>query len=199
MENFFQSFNNQFEPHVRGHLKNVFASLTMCAVSASVGFYIHMFTNLLSGGAIIVILLGGALALTLPDAPLPMVAWFASLHGFVLGLLELDMAVSLMLLTITCASFSGAALFAPDRKYLYLGASVLSGLSTITLLGFLKIFFGSQLVFQGYIYLRLAIFCLITMFQTEIIEACRGDNFFSTTLMWTIDFLLLSFYSMAMA
>ena len=37
---------------------------------------------------------------------------------------------------------------APDGKYLYLGGSLLSGLSTLMFLGFLNIFFRSQLLFQ---------------------------------------------------
>jgi hypothetical protein len=44
--------------------------------------------------------------------------------------------------------FVGASLMAPDGKYLYLGGSLLSGLSTLVFLGFLNIFFRSQLLFQ---------------------------------------------------
>ena len=46
------------------------------------------------------------------------------------------------------ACFSGAALFAPDGQYLYLGGTLLSGLSTMFWLGLLNLFFQSQLIFQ---------------------------------------------------
>jgi fatty-acid desaturase len=46
------------------------------------------------------------------------------------------------------AAFSGAALFAPDGQYLFLGGTLISGLSTLFWLGFLNIFFQSQLIFQ---------------------------------------------------
>ena len=209
MENFFQSFNNQFEPHVRGHLKNVYASLTMCVLSASVGAYIHMFTNILSGGGILLSLLGLGLALGLFMTPdngknrstrLAMLLGFAFFSGLGLGPL-LDMAVhlnpsivpsALMLTTVIFACFSGAALFAPDGKYLYLGGSLLSGLSTLIFLGFLNIFFMSQLLFQVHIYLGLAIFCGFIMFDTQVIilKARRGDtDFISHTLDLFIDFI----------
>ena len=35
------------EAPVRGHLKNVYASLTMSVLSAAAGAYVHLFTNLL--------------------------------------------------------------------------------------------------------------------------------------------------------
>ena len=53
-----------------------------------------------------------------------------------------------MVTSVIFACFSGAALVAPDGKYLYLGGTLLSGLSTLMWLGFLNIFFRSQLLFQ---------------------------------------------------
>ena len=85
-----------------------------------------------------------------------MLLGFAFLTGLGLGPL-LDIAVALnpsivpsaLLLTAGCfACFSGAALFAPDGKYLYLGGSMLTGLSSLVVLGLLNIFFRSQLLFQ---------------------------------------------------
>jgi len=69
----------------------------------------------------------------------------------------LDMAIRInpslipnafLLSSIVFACFSGAALFAPDGSYLYLGGTLLSGLSTLFWLGFLNLFFQSTLIFQ---------------------------------------------------
>lgn len=209
LNNFVDSFNNKFEPRVRSHLKNVYSSLTMCVLSAAGGAYIHMFTNILSGGGILLSLLGLGLALGVfmtPDngknrsARLAMLLGFAFFSGLGLGPL-LDMAIqlnpsivpsALMLTTVIFACFSAAALFAPDGKYLYLGGSLLSGLSTLIFLGFLNIFFRSQLLFQLHIYIGLAIFCGFIMFDTQVIilKARRGDtDFISHTLDLFIDFI----------
>ena len=64
-----------------------------------------------------------------------MLLGFAFLTGLGMGPL-LDMAIMMnptlvpsafMLTSIVFAGFTGAALFAPDGKYLYLGGSLLSG------------------------------------------------------------------------
>ena len=209
IDNFFHSFNNKFKLRVRGHLKNVYASLTMCVLSAAAGAYIHMFTNILSGGGILLSLLGLELALGLFMTPdngknrstrLARLLGFAFFSGLGLGPL-LDMAVhlypsivpsALMLTTVIFACFSGAALFAPDGKYLYLGGSLLSGLSTLIFLGFLNIFFRSQLLFQVHIYLGLAIFCGFIMFDTQVIilkARCGDTDFIAHSLDLFIDFI----------
>merc|ERR1711913_158312 len=99
---------------------------------------------------------------------------------------------ALMLTTMVFACFSGAALYAPDGKYLYLGGSLLSGLSTLLFLGFLNIFFRSQLLFQAHLYIGLAIFCGFIMFDTQVIirKARNGDkDFIAHSLDLFIDFV----------
>ena len=51
------------------------------------------------------------------------------------------------IIDLTCFS-PGASLMAPDGKYLYLAGTLSSGLSTLIWLGFINIFFRSQLLFQ---------------------------------------------------
>ena len=117
------------------------------------------------GGGLIFSLLGAGIALGLFMTPdngknrgtrLSMLMAFAFLTGLGLGPL-LSMAImvnpslvpsAFMLTSAIFACFTGAALFAPDGKYLYLGGTLLSGLSTLLFLGFLNIFFRSQLLFQ---------------------------------------------------
>jgi len=209
LDNFIHTFNAKFEPPVRSHLKNVYASLTMCLLTAAGGAYIHMFTNILRGGSILLSLLGLGLALGLFMTPdngknrstrLAMLLGFAFFAGLGLGPL-LDMAImmnptivpsALMLTTAVFACFSGAALYAPDGKYLYLGGSLLSGLSTLMFLGFMNLFFRSQLLFQAHIYIGLAIFCGFVMYDTQLIihRARQGDrDFIAHSLDLFIDFI----------
>merc|ERR550519_842089 len=97
-----------------------------------------------------------------------------------------------MLTSIVFACFTGAALMAPDGKYLYLGGSLLSGVSSLIFLSFLNIFFRSQLLFQAHLYLGLAIFCGFIMFDTQyIIEKARHGNrdFIAHSLDLFIDFI----------
>ena len=150
---------------VRTHLKSVYASLAMTIMSASAGAYTHLFTNLLRGGGILFALLSMGLVLALHATPdngknrssrLALLLGFGFFSGLGTGPL-LEMAIMInpgiipnafMLSAIIFACFSGAALYAPDGSYLYLGGSLLSGLSTLFWLGFLNLFFQSQLLFQ---------------------------------------------------
>merc|ERR1711973_1001571 len=96
--------------------------------------------------------------------------------------------------SVIFACFSGAALVAPDGKYLYLGGTLLSGLSTLMWLGFLNIFFRSQLLFQAHIWIGLAVFCGFIMFDTQVIirKARNGDrDFVAHSLDLFIDFFQL--------
>jgi len=154
-------------------------------------------------------LLGAGLALGLFMTPdngknrgmrLGMLLGFAFLTGLGLGPL-LSMAIMMnpslvpsafMLTSAIFACFTGAALFAPDGKYLYLGGTLLSGLSTLLFLGFLNIFFRSQLLFQLHLYIGLAIFCGFIMFDTQVIirKARNGDkDFIAHSLDLFIDFV----------
>jgi len=209
VENFLNSFNTKFEAPVRSHLKNVYATLTMSVLAASAGAYVHLFTGLLQGGGILFSLAALGLALGLFMTPdngknrstrLAMLLGFAGLTGLGMGPL-LSMAIrmnptivpsALMLTTAIFACFTGAALFAPDGKYLYLGGSLLSGLSTLAFLGFMNIFFRSQLLFQAHLYIGLAIFCGFIMFDTQVIirKARNGDrDFIAHSLDLFIDFV----------
>jgi len=209
IDNFLNSFTTKFEAPVRSHLKNVYATLTLAVLAAATGAYVHMFTDLLQGGGILLSLVGLGLAFGLYSTPdtgknranrLGMLMGFAFLTGLGLGPL-LDMAVrinptivpsALLLTTAVFASFTGTSLLAPDGKYLYLGGSLLSGLSTLVFLGFLNIFFRSQLLFQVHVYLGLAIFCGFVMFDTQVIilKVRRGDkDFIAHSLDLFIDFV----------
>ena len=112
-------------------------------------------------------LLGAALAFGLFFTPdngknrgmrLSMLLGFAFFSGLGMGPL-LDLAIrinptivpnALLLSSMIFASFTGVSLFAPDGQYLFLGGTLLSGLSTLFWLGLINLFFQSQLLFQVY-------------------------------------------------
>jgi FtsH-binding integral membrane protein len=54
---------------VRTHLKNVYASLMLSIMTASVGAYVHLFTDLLRGGGLLMALAGAGLAFWLYATP----------------------------------------------------------------------------------------------------------------------------------
>merc|ERR1712158_301317 len=132
-------------------------------MAASAGAYVHLFTDILKGGGLIFSLLGAGIALGLFMTPdngknrgtrLSMLMAFAFLTGLGLGPL-LSMAImvnpslvpsAFMLTSTIFACFTGAALFAPDGKYLYLGGTLLSGLSTLLFFGF--IMFDTQVIIR---------------------------------------------------
>jgi len=209
IDNFFNSFNTKFEPHVRSHLKNVYASLTMTVLASTAGAYVHLFTDLLSGGGILCSLLAAGLAFGLfltPDngknrsTRMGMLLGFGFLTGLGLGpLLQLAIMMNpsivptaLLVTSTVFACFTGASLMAPDGKYLYLGGMLTSGLSTLLWLGFINIFFRSQMLFQAHIWIGLAVFCGFIMFDTQLIirKARNGDkDFIAHSLDLFIDFV----------
>jgi MFS family permease len=137
----------------------------MSILSAAAGAYVHLFTDLLRGGGLLFGLVGLGLVLALHCTPdngknrglrLSMLLGFAFLTGLGTGpILDFAMHVNpaiipnaFLMSAMIFAAFSGAALFAPDGQYLFLGGTLISGLSTLFWLGFLNIFFQSQLIFQ---------------------------------------------------
>merc|ERR1719432_152916 len=71
-------------------------------------------------------------------------------------------------------------------------SALMSGLSTLLVLGLANIFFRSQLLFQAHLYIGLAIFCGFIMFDTQVIirKARNGDkDFIAHSLDLFIDFV----------
>jgi len=209
IEGFFNTFNTKLEAPVRSHLKNVYSCLTMSVLSAAGGAYVHLFTNLLRGGGIIMALLSLGLAVGLHMTPdngknrlqrLGMLLGFAFVSGLSSGPL-LDLAIrvnpaivpnALLLASVIFASFSGASIFAPDGQYLYLGGILVSGLSTLFWMGLANIFLQSQMLFQLHMWISLAVFCGFVMWDTQmiILKKRRGDgDFIGHSLELFIDFI----------
>jgi len=209
IDGFFNTFNHKFDAPIRSHLKSVYACLTMSIMSATAGAYTHLFTNLLRGGGILYALLSMGLVMGLMATPdngknrstrMGLLLAFSFFTGLGTGPL-LDMAIMInpsiipnafMLSGMIFACFSGAALFAPDGQYLYLGGTLLSGLSALFWMGLLNLFFQSQLIFQVYLWGGLLLFCGFIMWDTQVIieKRKRGDrDFIKHSLDLFIDFM----------
>jgi len=190
---------------VRHHLTQVYSTLAVALLTAAAGSIIEITTGFFYGILSIVALFG-------------LIIWFALTNpadikkrmGIFLGIaftqgvliapliqhtLHIDPAIvstALLGTTVVFACFSGAALMAERRSYLYLGGLLSSGLSTLVLLSFLNLFFRSLFVFNIQLYLGLVVFCGFVVFDTQLIveKANLGDkDFVGHALELFIDFV----------
>ncbi|KAF7378827.1 hypothetical protein HZH66_015061 [Vespula vulgaris] len=114
---FINSFNNKLDEPVRKHLKNVYGCLSLSTISAAVGAYVHMYTQLL-------------------QANLLTTFGFAFFSGLGLGpLLEIVINIdpsivvtALVGTTLLFVSFSISALLAERGRWLYLGDFIVHSL-----------------------------------------------------------------------
>lgn len=178
------------------HLKNVYAALAISTLAAAAGAAVHLFTEILKGG--LLASLGGigfilALALTSNEPKnqpkrLGYLVGFALCTGLSLGPL-LDHVIAIDPTIVSTAFFASAlifvcfsltALWAEERSYLYLGGSLMSGLSIMFFMGLMNIFFQSTMIYQLNLYGGLLIFCGFILYDTQLIveKKRNGDNDF---------------------
>ncbi|ESO90726.1 hypothetical protein LOTGIDRAFT_191852 [Lottia gigantea] len=188
-------FDN-LEEYVQKHLKNVYGCLGIGMLTAAVGAYVHLFTNLMQAGLLTAI---GSIGLMI---------WLASIHhsketvgkrmaifsgftflsGISLGPL-LDMAMTidpsiipsaLLGTAVIFISFTLAALYNNNRTFLYLGGFILSGLSFLMVSSLANLFFRSQMLYDLNLYGGLIIFCAFVLYDTQLIIEKRrmGDEDF---------------------
>lgn len=176
------------------HLKNVYSSLALCMLVAAAGAYVHVVTRLLQGG--LLTMLGSLgmmawLAMT-PHSPqtekkrLGILAGFAFFTGVGLGptmdyVIRINPSIIVTAFlgsSVIFVCFSLSALYAQRRSYLFLGGTLMSGLSILLLVSFLNMFLGSAMLFKAYVYLGLAIMCGFVLFDTQLIieKAELGDK-----------------------
>lgn len=176
------------------HLKNVYSSLAACMFVAAAGSYVHVFTRFLQGGilsALASLAMMFWLAMT-PHSPetekkrLMILGGFAFLTGLGLGpTLDFVMAVNPSIIvtafmgtSIIFVCFTLSALYARRRSYLFLGGTLMSGLSLLLITSVMNMFFGSVLLFKVHLYLGLVIMCGFVLFDTQLIieRAENGDK-----------------------
>lgn len=193
---FFRDFNNALEPPVRQHLTNVYGCLALSTVVAGVGAYIDMVADL-SSISFLAAIIGIGLLITLTSTRdngknrqmrLGLLLGFSFCSGLGLGSL-VDLAIAINPSIIVTALISTAAIFtcfsiasltAKRGQWLYIGGTLMTFLTVLIGLSFVNLLFGSQLLFQAYLYLGLALMCGFVLYDTQlIIEKCRlGDRDF---------------------
>lgn len=198
---------SKLDAGAKKHLKNVYSALAVSTMSAAVGAAIHVFTRILQGGLLAAFgSIGFILALTFTSNEpknqtkrLGYLIGMAFCTGLSLGPL-LDQVISIDPTIVTTAFFASClifvcfsltALWAEDRSYLYMGGTLLSGLSLLSLLSIMNIFFRSQMVFQFHLYGGLLLFCGFILYDTQlIIEKQRNGD---TDFIWHSVDLFLDF------
>lgn len=188
----YDSFKNfsQISPAVQTHLKLVYQTLCMALTSSALGAYLHVVWNV--GGMLTMLGCMGSVA-WLFSVPVyeerkryGLLMSAAVLEGASIGPLikvAVDFDPSILVTAfvgtaIAFACFSGAAMVAKRREYLYLGGLLSSGLSILLWLQFATSIFGhSTGSFMFEVYFGLLIFLGYMVYDTqEIIErACHGD------------------------
>ncbi|XP_013386111.1 probable Bax inhibitor 1 [Lingula anatina] len=188
---------SRLEKPVQLHLKNVYSCLAICMLAAAVGGYVHVFTGLMQAGLLTLIgVIGLMIALSMTaNTPenqpkrLAMLGGFAFFSGMSLGplldvVIEINPSIIPTAFLGTCvifACFSLSALLAGDqRKYLYLGGMLFSGLSIMMLMSLVNLLLGIRLIFELNLYLGLIIMCGFVLYDTQLIveKRRRGDTDF---------------------
>jgi FtsH-binding integral membrane protein len=194
LDKFFNTLDQKLDKEIQGHLKKVYSCLAISLLVAAFGAYVHVFTDILRAnifctfGAIIALLLLYAT----PDngrnekMRLGYLFGFAFLTGLSTGplmdyVLKINPSIVSTAFFGTCivfACFTAAAIYAPDRKYLYLGGTLMSLLSTMFWMGLINLFVGSRFLFQLNLYAGLAVMCGFILYDTQLImeKKRRGDN-----------------------
>ncbi|GLE11122.1 hypothetical protein PINS_up023430 [Pythium insidiosum] len=167
---------------VQRHLVQVYAALSACVLTAAItcGAVVllsptPLYMSKMSGWIGLISFLGatgGAVWLQMEPphnfhkrfAVLMMIsaAMGLSLSALVALTLEVDPTIlitAFLMTTTVFLCFTGSALLATRRSYLYLGGLLSSAMSTMLVMSIFNIFFRSTMVYMAHLYLGLAIFC----------------------------------------
>jgi len=194
LDKFFNTLDQKLDKGLQNHLKKVYSCLAISLAVAAFGAYIHVFTEILKSN--ILVTFGAIIALLLlyatPDngrneqLRLGYLFGFSFLSGLSTGplmdyVIRVDPAIVSTAFFGTCivfVCFTTAAIYAPDRKYLYLGGTLASLLSTMFWMGLINLFVGSRFLFQLNLYAGLAVMCGFILYDTQLVmeKHRRGDN-----------------------
>ncbi|KAL2348200.1 hypothetical protein Fmac_002200 [Flemingia macrophylla] len=180
----------EISPFVQNHLKQVYFTLCFAVLAAAVGAYLHVLFNI--GGFFTSVACVGTSLWLLSTPPseerkrVTLLMLSSLFQGASVGpLIDLAIRIDPSLIfsafvgtSLAFACFSGAALVARRREYLYLGGLVSSGLSILLWLHFASsIFGGSTALFKFELYFGLLVFVGYIVVDTqEIVERAHfGD------------------------
>ncbi|KAJ3583564.1 hypothetical protein NHX12_016876 [Muraenolepis orangiensis] len=185
---------SQISQSTQVHLKNVYSSLAVCMFVAAAGSYVHVVTRLFQGGLLSLLCSLGMmfwLAMTPHSSEtekkrLGILAGFAFFTGVGLGpTMDFVIAINPSIIvtaflgtSIIFLCFTLSALYAKRRSYLFLGGTLMSGLSLLFLMSIMNMFLGSAMLFKAHTYLGLIIMCGFVLFDTQLIieKAENGDK-----------------------
>lgn len=185
---------DHLEKPVKEHLKNVYSSLSISLLLAAAGSYLNLVFHIGIGGFLGAILSIGLMMAILftPHTPENLQKRFAYLCGFaflvgtslgplinVVAAIDASIVPTAFMATgLIFVCFTMASLMTNDRKFLYLGGLLMSGVSLLLFMSLVNIFIGSRFVFEVELYLGLGIFCLFVLYDTQlIVEKARfGDR-----------------------
>lgn len=179
-------------PRTQQHLRNVYASLTLTSVAASLASYLYIQRLLPDAGWIISLpLFGSVLGITmLPQSMSSLRHLLLYLFGFANGwgigpllrhLLFVDPSVPMLALTGTAViflSFTLTALMTERRSQLYLGGFLGSAVSAMLIMGLLNSFIGSDSLFSAEIYLGLLVLSGYVVYDTQVMVELAEQNRF---------------------
>ncbi|PZC84451.1 bax inhibitor 1 [Helicoverpa armigera] len=207
LQTFVNSFQNRLEPPVRQHLKNVYGTLMMTCGAALGGVYVDMYTWFQAG--ILSAIVGAGLMLMLIATPdngkntnlrLGYLLGFGLTSGMSLGpLLEyvsfVDPSIIVTALlgsTLVFVCFSIAAMLADRGSWLFLGGTLMTLLTSMSLMTLVNIFMQSHFLYQAHLYLGLMLMCGFVLFDTQLIIEKRrmgSKDFVQHALELFIDFI----------
>lgn len=194
VDNFVNTLDQKLEKPVKNHLKDVYSTLALCLLAAGVGAYVHVATDLLKGNFLIAL---GSIGLLIglymspPNGQNDKLRWglllgFAAFTGLSTGplmdiVIQIDPNIIVSAFMGTCVifgCFTLAALYAPNRKFLYLGGILMSALSTLMWMSLFNLLFGFRFLFQVNLYVGLLVMCGFVLYDTQLIieKRRRGDT-----------------------
>eukprot|EP00914_Ancora_sagittata_P010959 GHVO01021418.1.p1 GENE.GHVO01021418.1~~GHVO01021418.1.p1 ORF type:complete len:236 (+),score=34.87 GHVO01021418.1:106-813(+) len=183
---------NHLEPSVHQHLKKVYSALSICTILAAAGAYAHM-THVFQAGllttigsiVLMVLLMTSSHSKESEQKRLAYLGGFAVCSGIGLGpllnnVIHINPTIvptALMLTSAIFVCFSLSALLSTDRKWIYLGGSLSSGLSILLIMSLMNMFFRSSFILDLNLYLGLFVMCGFILYDTQLmVEKRRMGN-----------------------
>ena len=184
--------------------------MSLSLAAAAVGAYAHLFVGgIFSGGLVSMIgSIGFAIALfSTPDENgknrdrrVAYLMGLAGCMGLSLGpLMEVALLIDSAIVPTALAStalifacFTVSVIFSDQRSVLYLGGSLLSGLSCLMLISLVNLFLRSSLLTSVYLYGGLVLACGFVCYDTALIveKRRRGDqDYVAHALLLFVDFV----------